>query len=154
SSSDTLVGNPTLAGSLASPGGALLEVFANAGTGGTSSSQSFFLPAGSWTTIGTQGFKYKDPKGANGPVKGVIIKRTKSAVFLIKVKITAKNGAVDVFPPDPGASGCVALTLRNGTGAGDRYSVQFDPTGNVTNVDGKLFKVKKPTDDSTACPQV
>src|SRR5262249_44265397 len=39
--------------------------------------------------------------------------------------------------------------------AGDRYSIEFNNTGkNVTNVDGKLFKVKKPTDDSTACPQV
>ena len=149
SSSDTLVGDPTTQTS--SVDGAILDVFANAGSGGTSSSQSYTLPHGSWSKIDNQGFKYKDPKGTNGPVKSAIIKRTKSGVFLIKVKITAKNGAVAVFPPDPGDSGCVALKLA----AGDRYSVEFNNTGNnVTNVDGKLFKVKKPTDDSTACPQV
>jgi hypothetical protein len=154
SSSDTLVGDPTISGG--SIDGAFLDVFANAGPGGTSSSQRFTLPSGSWSKIDKQGFKYKDPKGTNGPVKGAIIKLTPSAVFLIKAKITAKNGTVDVFPPDPGDSGCVALLLGPGLPSqGARYSVQFNNTGdNVTNVDGKLFKVKKPTDDSTACPQI
>jgi hypothetical protein len=153
SSSDTLVGDPTISGG--SIDGAFLDVFANAGPGGTSSSQRFTLPSGSWSKIDKQGFKYKDPKGTNGPVKGAIIKRTPSGVFLIKAKITAKNGTVNVFPPDPGDSGCVALQLGPSPSMGDRYSVQFNNTGdNVTNVDGKLFKVKKPTDDSTACPQI
>jgi hypothetical protein len=153
SSTDTLVGDPTIGSG--SVDGALLDVFAIAGAGGTSSSQRFNLPHGSWTKLDDQGFKYKDPKGTNGPVKGVIIKRSKGGVFLIKAKITAKNGTVDVFPPDPGDSGCVALQLGPSPSAGDRYSIQFNNTGkNVTNVDGKLFKVKKPTDDSTACPQV
>jgi hypothetical protein len=157
SSGDTLVGDPTIPPTNSSSiDGAFLDVFANAGTGGTSSSQRFNLPHGSWSKIDAQGFKYKDPKGTNGPVKSAIIKRTKSGVFLIKAKITAKNGTVDVFPPDPGDSGCVALLLGPGLPSqGARYSVQFNNTGdNVTNVDGKLFKVKKPTDDSTACPQI
>jgi hypothetical protein len=157
SSNGTLVGNPTIPPKdPSSIDGAFLDVFANAEPGGTSSSQRFSLPHGSWTKIDDQGFKYNDPKGANGPVKSAIIKRTKSGVFLIKAKITAKNGTVDVFPPDPGDSGCVALELGPGLPSqGARYSVQFNNTGNnVTNVDGKLFKVKKPTDDSTACPQV
>ena len=157
SSGGTLAGDPTLAPTdPSSIDGAFLDVFANAGAGGTSSSQRFSLPHGSWSKIDDQGFKYKDPKGTNGPVKGVIIKRTKSGVFLIKAKITAKNGTVDVFPPDPGDSGCVALELGPGLPSqGARYSVQFNNTGNnATNMDGKLFKVKKPTDDSTACPQI
>jgi hypothetical protein len=156
SSSGTLAGNPTIKPTdPSSIDGAFLDVFANAGAGGTSSSQRFSLPHGSWSKIDGQGFKYKDPKGTNGPVKSAIIKRTKSGVFLIKAKITAKNGTVDVFPPDPGDSGCVALELGPGLPSqGARYSVEFNNTGNnVTNVDGK-FKVKKPTDDSTACPQV
>src|SRR5262245_16371161 len=153
-SSNTLNGNPTLAGSA---GGALLEVFA---TGGTSTSQSFALLSGTsgvtgkpfWTGDSNKGFKYKDPKGENSPVTGVSIKRTPSGNFSIKAKISGKNGNVDVVPPNPGTSGCMALTLSNASVTpGDRYSVQFGPDSQIKNKADKLFSAKKPTLEGT-CP--
>jgi len=141
-STNTLVGNPTLSGSA---GGAVLEVFAN---GGTSTSQTFTLAQGTsstgkpfWSASGSTGFKYKDSKGDQGPVKAAQIKRTPSGNFSIKVKISGKNGPVNVVPPNPGVSGCVALKL----GSGDRYSVQFGPDSQIKNSGDKLFKAKKPT---------
>ena len=77
-SPNTLIGNPTLSGSA---GGAILDVFAN---GANSTSQRFTLPSGTsstgkmfWVQSGT-GFKYKDAKGDQGPVKSVIIKASPS----------------------------------------------------------------------------
>jgi hypothetical protein len=146
-SPNTLNGNPSLGGSA---GGALLEVSA---IGGTPSSQSFALAQGTsstgkpfWSAAGSTGFKYKDPKGDQGPVKAVSIKRTPSGNFSIKVKIAGKNGPVSVVPPNPGTSGCMALTLSpNAVTPGDRYSVQFGPDSQIKNSADKLFKAKKPT---------
>jgi len=153
-SPNTLVGNPTLAGSA---GGAILDVFAN---GATSTSQRFVLAQGTgstgkqfWSSSGT-GFKYKDPKGdqtPDGAVKSVSIKLSPSGSFSIKVKIAAKNGLVNVVPPNPGATGCLALKLGIGAGAGDRYSVDFGVTSQIKNSADKLFKAKKPTAEGT-CP--
>ena len=66
-SPDTIVGDPTVAG-------ASLAITAN---GGTPSAQTFALPAGTsaltgkpfWSGDAVKGFKYKDSKGENGPVK-------------------------------------------------------------------------------------
>jgi len=146
-SSGTLVGNPTLAGSA---GGAILQVFAN---GANSTAQTFQLPSGTgstgkafWSQSGT-GFKYKDPKGDNvdPAVKSVSIKLSPSGAFSIKVKIAGKNGPVNVVPPNPGATGCLALKLGQAAGAGDRYSVDFGVTSQIKNSGDKLFKAKKPT---------
>ena len=132
-SSDTLVGNPTLSGSA---GGAILQVFAN---GASSTAQTFTLPQGTsstgkqfWSASGT-GFKYKDPKGDQGAVKSVSIKLSPSGSFSIKVKIAGKNGPVNVVPPNPGATGCLALKLGQAAGAGDRYSVDFGVTSQIKN---------------------
>ena len=155
-SGNTLVGNPTLAGS---SGGAILDIFAN-GTHPTS--QSFVLPQGTsstskpfWTAVGTptMAYKYKDGKGDQGPVKSVIIKRTASGAFSIKVKLTGKNGTIGVVPPNSGISGCMALKLGQSAGAGDRYSVQFGPESKIKNVDAKLFSAKKPKNEGV-CPTV
>src|SRR5262249_44886285 len=67
-SPNTLVGNPTTLG-------ATLMVTAN---GTTSTTQTFALPSGTsgitgkpfWSGDATKGYKYKDSKGENGPVKG------------------------------------------------------------------------------------
>src|SRR5262245_39093933 len=114
-SSDTLVGDPTLAGTA---GGAFLDLIAN-GTHPTS--QRFQLDQGIadngqpfWSKIGTTGFRYKDAKGKQGPVKSVLIKRSPSGAFSIKVKLTGKNGAINVVPPDSGTDGCMALDLVEG----------------------------------------
>jgi len=151
-SSDTLVGNPTLAGSA---GGAILEIIVN-GTHG--SSQSFKLPQGTtstgksfWTKAGSA-FKYKDARGDNhGPVKSLIIKRTPNGLFSIKAKLTGKNGFIGVVPPNLGTSGCMALKLGQAAAAGDRYSVQFGPESKIKNLDGKVFSAKKPTAEGV-CP--
>jgi len=155
-SSNTIVGNPTLVGSA---GGAILDVFAS---GGTSTSQRFTLPQGNgstgkqfWSESGN-GFKYKDPKGDQGPVKAVTIKASPSGKFTIKAKIAAKHGTVNVVPPNPGNGGCLALKIGISAAAGDRYSVGFglngtDPGMQIKNVADKLFKAKKPTMEQV-CP--
>jgi acetyl esterase/lipase len=136
-SDDTLVGDP-------SASGATVTITAN---GGTPSSETYPLPAGVssitskpfWSGDATKGFSYKDPKGENGPVKSAQIK-SKGGAFQIKVAVDGKLGAIGVVPPDPGTDGCVLLEIAGG----DSYSVQF-ATGKVTNKDGLLFKVLKPT---------
>jgi hypothetical protein len=143
-SPNTIVGNPTTLGGV-------LQVFA---FGGTPSTQTFLLPQGTstitgkpfWTAAGSTGFKYKDSKGEQSPVKSVQIKRTPSGTFSIKAKISAKNGAVIVVPPNPGTSACVALQITGG----DRYSVDFGPTSQIKNSQ-KVFKAKKPTAEGI-CP--
>ena len=141
-SPNTIVGDPTLSGSA---GGAMLTVIAN---GSNPTSQSFSLPQGEtlagkpfWRTSGSAGFKYKDGKGEQGPVRTVIIRKTPSGVFNIKVTVKGKNGPVNVLPPNPGTDGYVTLTI----GSGDRYCVQFGPDGTVNNKNGSLFKVRRPT---------
>src|SRR5262249_5685504 len=131
---DTLVGDPTKAGSA---GGAILQVVA---LGPNSSNQCFILPQGTcggkpcWKAAGSTGFKYKDPKGDQGPVKSVSIKRSPSGSFSIKAKVSGKHGTVLVVPPNPGTQGSIALDLGIGPSQeGDRYSVQFGPESLIKN---------------------
>ncbi len=138
-SPNTIVGNPTVAGGT-------LTISAS---GGTPTAQIFPLPQGTsgvtgkqfWSGDAVKGFKYKDPKGENGPVKVAQIKKAPSGVFSIKTVVAGKLGTVLVVPPNPGTSGCVLLGLN----AGDTYSVRFGPDSQITNKDGILFKAKKPT---------
>jgi hypothetical protein len=146
-SANTITGDPTLSGSA---GGAILTIIAN---GASPSTQTFNLPQGTsvsgkffWKASGTSGFKYKDGKGEQGPVKTVIIKKNLSGVFTIKAVIRGKNGALNVVPPDPGTDGFVTLKIGGG---GDRYCLQF-ADGQVKNVDASLFKVRRPTTEG--CP--
>jgi len=138
-SARTITGNPTMSGSA---GGAFLTVIAK-GTHPTA--QDFNLPQGMsssgkpfWRTSGS-GFKYKDGAGDQGPVRTVIIKKTLSGAFNIKVVIRGKNGQLNVVPPDSGTSGLVTLRI----GGGDRYCVQFTD-GQMKNVNASLFKVRRP----------
>src|SRR5262245_24156594 len=143
-SDDTLEGDPTM-------GGATVTITV---TGATSSSQTFTLPAGVsskkqkpfWTGDAVKGFKYKDGKGENGPVKSAQIK-LKGGTFQITVTIDGKGGAVDVVPPNPGSAGCAFLSI----GGGDGYSIQF-ATGKMTNKGASLFKVDKPTSEGSCAP--
>jgi hypothetical protein len=146
-SPNTIVGNPLLPGPA---GGGILQVFAN---GGTPTSQTFNLPQGTssggnlfWLQTNT-GWKYKDARGDQGPVKSVLIKKSPSGSFSIKAKINAKNGTVNVVPPNPGTSACLAVQL----GSGDRYSVQFGPESQIKNKLDQIFKAKKPTAEGI-CP--
>ena len=141
-SPNTIVGNPATSG-------ATLQIRAN---GGTPSSQTYSLPTGIsgitgkpfWTGDATKGFKYKDPKGENGPVKIAQIKKTGSGTFQIKAVITAKVSPVTVVPPNDGTDGCVLFTITGG----DSYSVLF-ADGVVTNKGPKQFKIVKPTLEGT-----
>lgn len=143
-SNDTLVGDPVA-------GGATVTISAS---GASPSSDTYSLPAGTsaatgkpfWSGDALRGFKYKDAKGENGPVKTAQIK-LKSGVFQIKVGVDAKLGTVAVVPPNPGSAGCMLLTI----GGGDSYSVSFS-TGTVTNKGATLFKVAKPTAQGSCLP--
>ena len=143
-SDDVIVGNPLVTG-------ATLTVSAN---GGSASSQTYTLPAGTnpttgdpfWTGDALKGFKYKDAKGVNGPVKQAQIKLART-VFRIKIGIDGKLGTVAVVPPNPGTDACVLLAII----AGDSYSVRF-ATGAVTNRGATLFKVSKPTAEGSCVP--
>src|SRR5206468_3486201 len=133
SSDDALTGDPVASG-------ATLTVRIN---NGTSDTQTYNLPAGSWTGDATAGFKYKDSTGANGPVSVAEIKKL-NGVFQIKAVVKGNLGAVSVVPPNPGFDSCVLLTLTGG----DSYSINF-VSGTVTNKGATLFKVKRPTQEGT-----
>ncbi len=150
--SNTLVGSPV---ALGSAGGAILELLA---LGGTPSAQTFNLPQGVgsngktfWSQTGNLTFKYKDPRAEQGPVKGVIIKRTLNGTFSIKAIVSGRAAPLNIVPPDPGISGCMALKIGISPTAGDRYSVQFGPDGKVKNVGNRIFQVKRPTLEGV-CP--
>jgi len=139
-SDNTLVGDPTVSG-----GTLRIALY-----GGTTSSQLFTLPAGLnakgkpfWSGDATKGYKYKDAKGENGPVKLAQLK-LKSGKFQLKAVISGKIGTVSVVPPNDGTGACTALTVSGG----DSYSVRF-ADGAITNKDGKLFKIKDPTTQGT-----
>src|SRR5262249_17981312 len=138
-SPDTIVGDPTVAG-------ASLLLVAN---GGTPSAQTFALPAGTsalagrpfWSGDATKGFKYKDSKGENGPLKSAQIKKSSRGRIVLKAVADGRRGSITVLPPDPGLDGCVLLGLNGG----DTYSVQFGPGSQITNTGAMLFKATKPT---------
>lgn len=151
-SPNTLVGSPV---ALGSAGGAILELIA---LGANPSAQTFNLPQGTgangktfWSQTGNLTFKYKDPRGEQGPVKGVIVKRTLGGTFTIKAIVSGRNGPVDIVPPDPGVSGCMALKIGISPTVGDRYSVQFGPEGKVKNAGARVFQVRRPTVQAV-CP--
>src|SRR5262249_49917856 len=115
-SPNTIPGTPTL--SAGSAGGAILTIITQ---GANPTTQVFTLPQGTsstgnpfWRASGTTGFKYKDGKGDQGPVKTVIFKKNLSGVFTIKAVIRGKNGTVNVVPPNPGTGGFVTLKVGGG----------------------------------------
>jgi hypothetical protein len=140
-SPDSVVGEPTVAG-------ATLTIRAD---GDNPTQQTFPLPQGTalngkpfWAGSSTKGFKYKDPKGEQGPVGSVQIRKTSSGLFLIKVRASARYAPLSIVPPDPGTGGCMLLEL----GDGDSYSVAF-PTGTIKNKGATFFKVTWPLTQGT-----
>jgi len=96
-SPNSIVGNPTV-------NGATLTVRAD-GTNPTE--QTFALPQGMnskgkplWSGDANKGFKYKDPKGDNGAIKTVQIKKSSSGGFSIKAVALGKL-VVRVINPEP-----------------------------------------------------
>ena len=97
-----------------------------------------------------KGFKYKDAKGENGPVKVAQLKKSGGGVFQIKAAaktVGGPLGIITVVPPNPGTDGCVRLEIGGG---GDAYDVRF-ADGQVTNDGAKQFKVLNPVTEGT-CP--
>jgi sugar lactone lactonase YvrE len=145
-SPDPIVGNPTTAG-------ATLSVAVN---GNTPSAQTFTLPGGTsaltgkpfWSGDAVRGFKYKDSRGENGPVKVAQLKKSGGGTFQLKAVAAGKLGAIDVVPPNPGTDGCVRFEVGGGGGT---YHVRFGVDGQGTNDGAKLFKVVRPTVEGT-CP--
>jgi predicted esterase len=143
-SDDTLVGDPVTSG-------ATVTITAD---GGTPTSETYGLPTGAspstlrpfWSGDAVKGFKYKDAKGENGPVKSAQMK-LKGGVFQIKITVDGKLGPVAVVPPNPGTGGCVLLTIVGG----DSYSVQF-LGGDQTSDGAVLFKVTKPAAEGSCVP--
>ena len=145
-SDNTIVGDPTLTG-------ASITITAH---GGTPTTQTYPMPNGTssvtnkpfWSGDVTKGYKYKDAKGENGPVKTGLIKKTANGTFQIKAVLIAKVNPIDTVPPNDGTDGCATLTLG---GAGDAYSMKF-ADGVVTNKGALQFKVSKPTTQGTCIP--
>src|SRR2546422_8216112 len=130
-SNDGLVGDPTV-------DGATLEVIANGGTG---SDQTFTLPKEGWSKIGTLGFQYSN-RNSPGAVKKVIIKRTPSGIFQIRVLVLGRGGPVSAVPPNPGSDGGFILAIP----MGDSYCVAFGggAGGATVKNDSKLWDRKRP----------
>jgi len=129
--------------------GATLTVIAN---GGTSTVGTYVLDASGWTSVGTTGFKYTGPTGADGdPVKKVIARVTPGGVALIKVTLRGSIGtqSLDVVPPNPGADGGFVLAI----GGGDRYCVALGgAAGGTPRADtARLWKVTNATAEA-GCP--
>ena len=100
-----------------------------------------------WSGDAVKGFKYKDSKGENGPVKVVQIKKSTSGSFTIKVVVDGKLGTVSVVPPNLGTGACALLEI----GGGDSYSVRF-ADGVNDNKAATQFKVTKPATAGSCVP--
>ena len=138
-SPDPISGDPTGTGSTR---GGLLQVVAE---GGTPSSQIFVLPQGTarngkpfWRAAAPSGFRYADPRGEQGPVRSVLVTRTRTGTFKIRVTLSGKPGGLEIVPPDPGTAAFLTLSL----GTGDRYCVRYGSDGTVKNDGGRSFTVR------------
>ncbi len=127
-------------------GGGTLRVHA---LGGTSSDQTYTLPASGWRAVGSVGFTY-DATGA-APVKRVTARRTPAGTAVIKVILngTAGSDALDVIPPNPGDSAGFVLEIAGG----DRYCVALGGPAGGTEVkdDARQYKVINATMEP-GCP--
>ncbi|HEY2388903.1 MAG TPA: alkaline phosphatase family protein [Candidatus Binatia bacterium] len=141
-SNDTLVGDPVT-------NGATLTVRL---TGLAPDEETFNLPMGIspmtgkpfWSGDSIKGFKYKDKKGENGAVSTAQI-ALKNGTFKIKATISGKTGhTINTVPPNPGADGCVTLTINSG----DSYSINY-ATGTAVNKGAQQYKILKPTSAGT-----
>jgi hypothetical protein len=137
----TILGDPTTAG-------ATLRVIAN---GTVPSDQTYVLDAAGWVAIGTKGFKYLGPTGADDdPVRKVLVKRTPAGTALVKVILKGSVGSqsLDVVPPSPGDAGGIILAIAGG----GTYCANFGGAagGTETNDTGQLWKITNAT--GQGCP--
>ena len=108
-------------------------------SGGT---QCFTLPASGWSALGTQGYTYKDPQLANGPVKVAQIKATPSGVF--QIKLVAKGDGITVTPGNPTTSYATNFSVVGG----DEYC---GSSGSATPNPNDAITFNVVNDDGTTC---
>ncbi|MEO8603858.1 MAG: endonuclease/exonuclease/phosphatase family protein [bacterium] len=138
-SADPLTGDPTL---LLGAGGAVLEISAR---GGTPSWQTFSLAQGTradgrpfWRAVG-DGFAFADPDGEQGPVQSAVIKGSAHGTLQLSLKLSGRNGLIEVVPPNDGTDGFAALTLSGG----DRYCVGFGPDAHQQSFGARLWTARR-----------
>jgi hypothetical protein len=140
-SPNTIVGDPVA-------NGASLTIVLH---GGTPTSATFSLPTGTspmtgkayWSGSVVKGYKYKDPKAENGPVKGVLVK-LHNGTFKLNALVLGKLAPLSLVPPNLGTDACLLLEITSG----DSYSVAF-VDGVISNKAGTSFKIKNPTQQAT-----
>jgi hypothetical protein len=110
-----LVGDPTVSG-------ATLRVSL-----GTGDEECFDLPASSWSTLGTLGFKYHNVHGPGAAVNATIEKELFSGDVILKWKLRGAKGPVDVVPH----AGTTSFAVNFHIGNGDEYCA-----GGATPADG------------------
>ncbi len=151
-SPNTLVGDPIAQG-------ATLQVTVK---GGTTTAQTFVLPAGppptstgpGWTGSHIPGvggrYTYIDKNGEASPVIKVALVYKAGGTFKIQAKVHARgnNGPVNVLPGNPTLELGIAIAL----GSGDTYCVLFGGTagGYIREDPGKLVKAGRPI--AEGCP--
>ncbi len=145
-SPNTVAGDPMLSG-------ATLTVFVADAVSGTTSSETYPLPAALWTAV-KGGFKYKDAKLTLGPVKTAALKAAKGT-FQLQAAVSGKGGGISLVPPNTGTDGCALLDIPAvATSAGARYHVLFPapPDSTIKKNDAKGFVLKDASVEGV-CPQ-
>jgi endonuclease/exonuclease/phosphatase family metal-dependent hydrolase len=144
----TLSGDPSTP---ASSGGAVLQVLLE---GTNPSAQTFVLPQrttlrpkGLWRRLGSDGFRYSDPRGEHGPVRSLRVKRSSAGSFSLAAKLHGKHSPLELVPPNSGTGAFVTLAL----GSGDRYCVRFGD-GTLREGGERSFEVKAPLGEG--CPSM
>lgn len=145
-SANTLTGDPTVAGS---NGGGMLQLVTE---GGTPTNEVFALPQRTgrngkpfWRAI-AGGFRYGDPRGENGPVESLVVRKTKSGTLSLRAVLTGRNVALDAVPPNPGTQAWALLSLSGG----DRYCIAYGPDASIEDDGARAFKVFRVAGES--CP--
>jgi endonuclease/exonuclease/phosphatase family metal-dependent hydrolase len=148
-SSEVVTGDPTLPLGM---GGAVLELVAN---GAHPTWQLFGLAQGLssagrsfWRADPPDGFRYADPRGEQGPVRSVRIKRAANGTFALRAALRAGDAALDVTPPDPGTDGLLTLSLSRG----DRYCVQYGPAARSESRGARRWSVRRVRDEGCSSP--
>lgn len=131
-------------------GGAVLEVVAN---GANPSWQVLGLGQGTasdgtpfWRPTDAAGFRYGDPRGEQGPLRSLVVKKDPTGTF--RLRAVLEGDAVVVVPPDPGTDGLVALTLAGG----ERTCVGFGTDAEHANRGARRWTARRPPSEGCGTP--
>lgn len=145
-SSNTITGDPTIAGH---GGGGLLHLIVE---GENATNAVFALPQGTnrngrpfWKVV-AGGFRYADPRGENGPVTSLVIRKSNNGAFALRATLSGRNAPLAIEPPNPGSGAYALLSLAGG----DRYCVAYGPDATIRDGGAASFTVSNVA--SEACP--